>query len=91
MARFMQAIPHLQTVQRTGSAALNLAYVACGRIDTYWSTSLKAWDVAAGALIVQQAGGLATNLAGQQIDIRIPSLLASNGPEVHAGMIDVLS
>ena len=72
MARFMNAIPHVQTVQRTGSAALNLAYVACGRIDAYWSTSLKPWDVAAGAIIVEEAGGSATDLAGGLIDIRVP-------------------
>jgi myo-inositol-1(or 4)-monophosphatase len=90
MARFMQAIPHLQTVQRTGSAALNLAYVACSRIDAYWSTSLKPWDVAAGSFIVQEAGGMATDLAGEPIDIRIPSLLASNGSAIHADMVRIL-
>lgn len=91
MARFMNAIPHVQTVQRTGSAALNLCYVACGRIDAYWSTSLKPWDVAAGSYIVNRAGGSATTLIGEPIDIRVPSLLASNGSEIHAGMVDVLT
>ncbi len=91
MARFMNAIPHVQTVQRTGSAALNLAYVACGRIDAYWSTSLKPWDVAAGAFIVNRAGGRATDMLGEPIDIRVPSLLASNGSAIHAGMVGVLS
>lgn len=90
MARFMNAIPHVQTVQRTGSAALNLAYVACGRIDAYWSTSLKPWDVAAGAFIVNQAGGLATDLGGNPINTRVPSLLATNGSTIHSGMVDVL-
>lgn len=91
MSRFMAALPHVQTVQRTGSAALNLAYVACGRIDAFWSTSLKPWDVAAGAFLVNRAGGLATNLDGEPIDIRVPSLLASNGSAIHSGMVDVLT
>ena len=76
--RFLSALTQLQTVQRTGSAALNLAYVACGRIDAFWSTSLYAWDVAAGALLVSEAGGSVTTLAGDEFDVFVPSLLAAS-------------
>jgi myo-inositol-1(or 4)-monophosphatase len=76
--RFLNALTKLQTVQRTGSAALNLAYVACGRIDAFWSSSLYAWDVAAGALLVSEAGGSVTTLAGDEFDVFVPSLLAAS-------------
>ena len=51
-------------IRRAGSAALDLAYVAAGRLDGYWESGLKAWDLAAGALIVREAGGLVTDYAG---------------------------
>lgn len=89
--RFLQSMSHLQTVQRSGSAALNLACVACGRIDAFWSTSLKPWDVAAGVLIVQEAGGVAGNLQGGTIDIMVPSLLAASTPKIHSELVSVLS
>ncbi|MFO1000651.1 MAG: inositol monophosphatase family protein [Planctomycetaceae bacterium] len=76
--RFLRALTQLQTVQRTGSAALNLAYVACGRIDAFWSNSLFAWDTAAGSLLVQEAGGTITTLAGDEFDVFVPSLLAAS-------------
>lgn len=76
--RFLSALTQLQTVQRTGSAALNLAYVACGRIDAFWSSSLYAWDVAAGALLVSEAGGSVTTLSGGAFDVFVPSLLAAS-------------
>ncbi len=53
-------------IRYLGSAALALAYVACGRIDAYWEKSLKEWDIAAGALLVKEAGGLVTDFSGQE-------------------------
>ena len=76
--RFLRALTQLQTVQRSGSAALNLAYVACGRIDAFWSSSLHPWDVAAGSLLVTEASGIITNLTGGEFDIFVPSLLAAS-------------
>ena len=76
--RFLKALTQMQTVQRTGSAALNLAYVACGQIDAFWSSSLYAWDVAAGALLVSEAGGSITTLTGEEFDVFVPSLLAAS-------------
>lgn len=81
--QFLNVMPHVQTVQRTGSAALNLAYVAAGRIDAFWSGSLKPWDMAAGVLLVQEAGGRISRMNGQPIDIEIPDLLSSNGSAIH--------
>jgi myo-inositol-1(or 4)-monophosphatase len=72
-----------QTVQRTGSAALNLAYVAAGRMDAFFSSSLRPWDVAAGALIVTEAGGRVSQVDGSPLALDIPDLLASNGTALH--------
>ena len=76
--RFLNALPKLQTVQRSGSAALNLAYLASGRIDCFWSSSLHPWDVAAGALLVAESGGTITKLDGSKFDIFVPDLLAAS-------------
>lgn len=81
--QWLNVMPHVQTVQRTGSAALNLAYVAAGRIDAFWSSSLKPWDMAPGILLVQEAGGRVSRMNGQPIDIEIPDLLSSNGSAIH--------
>lgn len=75
--RFLNALTKLQSVQRTGSAALNLAYVASGRIDCFWSSSLHPWDVAAGALLVAETGGIITKLDGSTFDIFVPDLLSA--------------
>ena len=56
-------------VRRTGSAALDLAWVACGRMDGFWEFGLKPWDVAAGSLLVQEAGGRVTNMDGTRLGL----------------------
>jgi len=76
--QFLRALTKLQTVQRSGSAALNLAYVATGRIDCFWSSSLHPWDVAAGALLVTESGGSVTKLDGSAFDIFVPDLLSAS-------------
>lgn len=83
LKRFLHVINHAQTVHRSGSAALNLAYVAAGRLDGYWSTSLKAWDMAAGVLIAREAGGRATRMDGTLLDLAIPDILCTNGTSLH--------
>lgn len=88
--QFLNVMPHVQTVQRTGSAALNLAYVAAGRIDAFWSSSLKPWDMAAGVLLVQEAGGRVTRMNGAPIDLDIPDLLSSNGSPIHDALQQLL-
>lgn len=89
--RFLRLIPRAQTVQRTGSAALNLAYVAAGRIDGFWSSSLKPWDMAAGALITAEAGGRISRMDSRPLRIEVPDLLASNGTALHEQLSRVLS
>jgi myo-inositol-1(or 4)-monophosphatase len=81
--RFLRVLEHAQHVQRTGSAALNLCGVACGRIDAFWSHNLKPWDMAAGVVIVREAGGRVTTAGGDVFDVNKPDLLATNGNEVH--------
>jgi myo-inositol-1(or 4)-monophosphatase len=66
-------------VRRGGSAALDLAYVACGRLDAFWEFGLKPWDLAAGKLIVTEAGGTATDMKGDKHAIASPHLLCTNG------------
>lgn len=83
VGRFLNVLPVVQSLQRTGSAALNLAYVACGRIDLYWSSSLHPWDMAAGALIVEEAGGSVTRLDGGAFQLERPEIVASNGTNLH--------
>jgi myo-inositol-1(or 4)-monophosphatase len=78
-----------QAIRRCGSAALDLSYVACGRFDGFWELKLKPWDVAAGALIVAEAGGRVTDLEGREFALQAPGILATNGL-VHAAMLDVL-
>jgi len=89
--RFLTVLPHAQTIHRSGSSALNLAYVAAGRLDGYWSTSLKPWDMAAGALIVAEAGGRVTRLDGEPLDIEVPDLLCTNGTGIHEELSTLLS
>lgn len=90
VAKFLKVLPRAQTVQRTGSAALNLAYVAAGRIDAFFSSSLKPWDVAAGKVIVEQAGGCVTKAGGADLELNVSDLVASNGTTLHAELCELL-
>ena len=89
--RFLAAMPVAESVQRTGSAALNLAYVACGRIDAFWSSSLKPWDMAAGAVIVSEAGGIVSSLDGGPFRLDRPEVLATNGTDLHRAVLGLLA
>lgn len=82
-------IMHAQGVRRDGSAALDLAYVACGRFDGFWEEGLNPWDVAAGVLLIEEAGGRVSRYDGNAFDIYTPPILASNGL-VHDAMMQVL-
>ena len=66
-------------VRRPGAAALDLAYVACGRLDLFWEFHLKPWDMAAGILLINEAGGCCTNMFGGPVDLHGPHLLGDNG------------
>jgi myo-inositol-1(or 4)-monophosphatase len=69
-----------RSLRRTGSTALNLAYVAAGRFDGYWAFDNHVWDVAGGTVLVREAGGTVTNIDGSTYDPYTPDALASNGP-----------
>ncbi len=77
-------------IRRLGSAALDLCYVACGRFEGFWEVSLNPWDVAAGSLILNEAGGKITDFTGNRHTIYTKQLLATNG-KVHGEMIDILA
>lgn len=87
---FSNFIMHGQAVRRDGSAALDLAYVACGRFDGFWEEGLRPWDVAAGVLMVEEAGGRVSYYDGSPFNIYQPPILASNGL-IHDAMMRVLS
>jgi myo-inositol-1(or 4)-monophosphatase len=78
-----------RAVRRLGSAVIDLAYVACGRFDGYWELRLGAWDVAAGAVLVEEAGGRITGIDGGALDVDAPTLLATNGM-IHDVMLEAL-
>jgi myo-inositol-1(or 4)-monophosphatase len=78
-----------QGIRRAGAAALDLCYVAAGRFDGYWEKKLKPWDLAAGELIVEEAGGIVTDLSGKPTDPFSLECLASNGP-LHPAMLAVI-
>jgi len=76
-----------QGIRRNGSAALDLCYVACGRVDGFWELKLRPWDTAAGALIVEEAGGKLSDLSGNRFSIWGEETLASNGA-IHDEMVN---
>ncbi len=82
-------LPRAQAVRRAGSAALDLCYTASGRFDGFWELKLYPWDVAAGGLIVEEAGGTVTHLGGEPFNIYSREILASNG-KIHLQMADIL-
>lgn len=79
-----------QGVRRLGSAALDLCYVAAGRLDGYWQLKLSAWDLAAGALLVQEAGGVASGVLGQAEFLAQQNGILAASPALHAEMLAVL-
>jgi myo-inositol-1(or 4)-monophosphatase len=89
-AHFRAASNVAQAVRRDGSAALDLAYVACGRFDGFWEFGLHPWDVAAGTLLVREAGGLVTRVDEAPAALDARSILATNG-RIHGELARVLS
>lgn len=79
-----------QGIRRCGSAALDLCFVACGRLDGFWELNLKQWDIAAGALMVREAGGSTTDFEGRELNLDGSKVLASNG-RIHGEMMEVLN
>lgn len=87
---FKALLPRCQSIRCNGSAALDLCYVACGRIDGYWELNLKLWDAAAGSLIVSEAGGKLSDFRGQPFDIVGRETLATNA-RIHEQMTSIIA
>jgi myo-inositol-1(or 4)-monophosphatase len=78
-----------QAVRRMGSAAIDLAYVACGRYEGFWEVGLQPWDVAAGVLLIAEAGGTVTGFDGAACSIYSKDIAASNA-KVHEQLLDAI-
>jgi myo-inositol-1(or 4)-monophosphatase len=87
---FTNIMKRTQGMRRLGSAALDLAYVACGRFEFFWEEGLKPWDIAAGALIVKEAGGTVSDYTGAKDFIYKDTLLASNNKTMHKKVLEIL-
>ena len=86
LARFAQVLKAARGIRRDGSAALDLCYVAAGRLDAYWEFKLHAWDVAAGCLVVEEAGGRVSNASGGAVPASGEEIAASNSL-LHASLL----
>jgi myo-inositol-1(or 4)-monophosphatase len=89
-ATWRDLLTRVQAIRQTGSAALNLCYIAAGRLDGYWERGISPWDVAAGALIVMEAGGKITDLSGGPFRSDDRQILASNG-FLHDELLEVMA
>ena len=87
---FSAFIKTAQAVRRDGSAALDLCYVGAGRFDGYWEMKLKPWDIAAGCLIVAEAGGIVSRFSGAPIDLEQGDVVAAT-PAIHPTLLAVLN
>jgi myo-inositol-1(or 4)-monophosphatase len=90
LAQFGRVAARTSGIRRPGSAALDLAHVAAGRFDAFWEQHLSAWDLAAGILLIREAGGIATDYTGRHVGPEHTALCAGN-PAMHAWLLDVLS
>lgn len=86
LATCKKLLPMIGDIRCTGSAALNLAYTACGRLDGFWEIGLKPWDIAAGALLIEETGGLISDLNGEDTYLKSGDIIAAN-PNIHGQMI----
>jgi myo-inositol-1(or 4)-monophosphatase len=87
---FATLLARSSDIRRAGAASLDLAYVACGRLDGYWENGLKEWDIAAGSLIVQESGGLVGDPGGGEKHLASGDIVAAN-PKIYRQMIEILA
>jgi myo-inositol-1(or 4)-monophosphatase len=87
---FTNFVLKAQAVRRLGSAALDLCYVAAGRLDGFWELSLNAWDIAAGVLMVEEAGGVTSTMDGKPIVLEPPYSIVASNPAIHAQMMGII-
>ena len=84
-----ELLPRTSGVRRAGAAALDLAYVACGRFDGFWETGLSPWDMAGGCLLIQEAGGLVSDVDGSGGFLKSGNVVAGN-PQIHPLLLAVV-
>jgi myo-inositol-1(or 4)-monophosphatase len=90
LAQFERVAAQVSGIRRPGSAALDLVDVAAGRFDAFWERQLSAWDIAAGTLLIREAGGVVTDLTGREVGIEHSGVVAGN-PVMHEWLLGVLS
>jgi myo-inositol-1(or 4)-monophosphatase len=90
VAEFSTIVTRVQGLRRGGSAALDLSYVACGRLDGFWELKLKPWDMAAGMLLVEEACGKVSDRTGCPADVYTRSIVATNG-KIHPILVALLA
>lgn len=88
--RFTEVLVRSQSVRRLGSAALNLCYVAAGRLDAYWATSVQIWDIAAGILLLEESGAALRSLEGGKFQMERPQMIAASTAALAAELSAVL-
>ena len=86
---FREILTNSSGIRRAGSAALDLAHVACGRLDGFWEIGLNPWDMAAGCLLIQEAGGIVTDFSGNRRYLESGNVLAGN-PKIHEQMLALI-
>ncbi len=91
MRYWEQFMTRSRDLRRLGSAALDMCYVASGRLDGFWETGINSWDVLAGILCVQEAGGTATDFAGQTTECYTGANVVTSNGRLHAAMLDILN
>lgn len=84
---FIEVVQLCQAVRRSGSAALNLAHVADGSLDAFWAAHIHPWDVAAGVLLIREAGGYVTGRNGKEFDLWHPHFVAASCPSLHGELL----
>jgi myo-inositol-1(or 4)-monophosphatase len=88
---FVQIVQLCQAIRRSGSAALNLAHVASGALDAFWATHIHPWDVAAGVLLIREAGGFLTARDGSEFDLWKPHFISAATRELHGELFKELT
>lgn len=91
IGRFAEVLHAAQAIRRLGSAALNLSYIACGRLDAYFVSSIHLWDVGAGVLLAREAGAVVTSILGRNFDLRRPDLAVAATSDLHLELLQALS
>ena len=91
LSHFVRLAHEVQTIRRLGSAVLDQAYVAAGRLDGYWEIGISAWDIAAGTLLIEEAGGLVTTIKGEKDYFKPPFDIIAANPDLHPKLLKILN